>query len=111
MERLIAIPLDEHGQKGRSVTIRNPQTLSWRQLKELRAKAKENEDGGVEVLRDLIQSWDVEDTEGNVLPSLSERPDAIEDIPIGILLHVTKVAFEHMDSAVPKELRTPSATT
>ncbi len=113
METFIVVRLDEHGQPGRSVTIRNPRVFSWKRFKALRDKANASEDGGLDVLRDLISSWDVLDEQGDPLPPLSERPDAVEDVPIEVLLAVMETAFRQLDglSTGPKAPGTPSATT
>ncbi len=113
MEKQIVVPLDDYGQPGKSVTMRNPQLMSWRELKALRAQVKEenNEDGGIDALRSLVVSWDALDAAGETLPQPSEKPDAIEDLPLAVLMRLLAEMNDRIDLALPKDSATPSRIT
>lgn len=112
MEKQIVVALDDFGQPGKSVTMRNPQLMSWRQLKELRAQVKDGGDeSGVSALRSLVVSWDADDASGSPLPPLSERPEAIEDLPLAVLMRLLREMNERIELAVPKGSATQSPTT
>lgn len=108
MEKQIVVPLDDFGQPGRSITMRNPAAMSYRQVTGLRDTA--GEDGGLAVLLQLIVSWDALDADGAPLPSLDQKPDALEDLPIAVLGHVLRVMGERLEISVPKGSATPSTT-
>lgn len=112
MEKQIVVALDDFGQPGKSVTMRNPQLMSWDEHKALRATAREqSEDSALDALRSVVISWDALGVDGEPLPQPSESPGAIAKLPIAVIFRLFAEMNERIELAVPKGSATQSPTT
>lgn len=95
------VSLDAAGAPGHQVTMKDPLSLPWGQIKKI--KTIQDEGSVEEAVKELVVGWDLPhpDTD-EVLPLPREQSDVLDLLPTGVMNAIARAIADRVQEAAPK---------